>query len=162
MRTLQDFSELVDHICKRHLMYVCGGSFYEVCAFISGFEAAMDCSPFGTDHHTSFSAFVAARMGYPQKLAWPYVLKTATPTDDQAIALLRNLLSEYIEAVRDDRVSELLTDTKAKLAAREQNPPEQVTCWRDFCRALHRGDKDVLKRLGNRRIPNVSFPSWTK
>jgi hypothetical protein len=74
MRTLDDFIELAENICKRRQIYVCGRSFYEVCAYLRGYAAAMDQNPFGVDHRTSFGTFVATRLGFPQKLGWPYVL----------------------------------------------------------------------------------------
>ena len=147
MPTLQEFSELVVNVCKRRHMYVSGGSFYEVCAYLQRFAAAMDPYPLGHDHRTSFNVFVNTRLGYPQKLAWPCVVKTATPTDEQAIDLLRDLLSEYTDALRNDRLSELIAETQAECEAHQENPSEPVICWRQFCHALHRADQDVLERL---------------
>ncbi len=147
MRTLHQFSELVDSVCNRRHMYVCGGSFYEVCAFILGYAAAMEPSPLGQDHETSFNAFVIARLGYPQKLAWPYVLKAALPTDEHAVDKLRDLLSEYIKAVRNACVSDLIAEARSEVKTRDADLPEQTVCWRQFNRALHRADKDVIKSL---------------
>jgi hypothetical protein len=147
MRTLQDFANLIQNICKRHHMYVCGGSFYEVCAFLHGYATAIDPCPLGSDHETSFSTFVATQLGYPDKLAWPFVLKTASRNDDHAIGQLRDFMTEYVDAVRDNRVEDVMAKARAKLASREQNPPSQVTCWRRFCHALNHGDKDTLESL---------------
>lgn len=147
MRTLDDFIELAENICKRRQIYVCGRSFYEVCAYLHGYAAAMDQDPFGVDHRTSFGTFVATRLGFPQKLDWPYVLRTASRDDDHAIQQLRDLLSEYAEALRNASVGELMAKANAELLERERNPPEQVVCWRKFSRALHRGDKATLQQL---------------
>ena len=147
MRTIQEYHELVDSICKRRFMYVSGGSFCEVCAFLEGYAGAMDPNPLRCDEQMHFNGFVAARLGYPPKLYWPYILQTASAADEHAINRLRDLLTEYLGAVRDGRIHELVAEAHASLQRLERNPPEQVRCWRKFSRALHRGDKDVLQEL---------------
>lgn len=144
MSSLTDFKELVDHICKRHRMYVCGGTFYEVAAYIQGFASAMSESPFGGDNRFAFNEYVTLTCGFPAKLAWPFVLKKATQTDEDAIAKLHTLLIAYIEAVDGNCVAQLLSTERMKHSVRETEP--QVICWRLFSRALHRGDRIEIEK----------------
>lgn len=145
--TIQDFLEVADSICKRPQMYLAGQSFCEVCAYLLGYSSAMDPYPLGQDRNTSFNDFVTARLGYPQKLAWPYVLWTAAGSDKHAIDLLRNLLMEYLRALQGDRVQDLIAEARTKLESLMRNPPAQVKCWRKFSHALNHGDRATLEEL---------------
>ncbi|WP_148226936.1 hypothetical protein [Planctopirus limnophila] len=162
MSSLADFKELVDHICKRHRMYVCDGTFYEVAAYIQGFAAAMTESPFGGENRFAFNEYVTLACGFPAKLAWPFVLKKATQTDEDAIAKLHTLLTAYIEAVDGNRVAQLLSTERMNGSVRDAEP--QVICWRLFSRALHRGDqieieKHALQRDDIQILWSSSYPA---
>lgn len=125
-------------------MYVCGGTFYEVAAYVEGFASAMAESPFAGNHRFAFNEYVTLTFGFPAKLAWPFVLKKATQSDEDAIAKLHTLLTAYIEALEENCVAQLLSTQRMKNSVRDAEP--QVNCWRHFSRALHRGDRIEIEK----------------
>ena len=145
MCSLSEFKELVNHICTRPQMYICGGTFYEVAAYIQGFASAMPDSPFAGDKRFAFNQYVTLTFGFPSKIVWPFVVKKATQTDGEAITRLHSLLIEYIEAIELNRVDQLLSKKRTEASAHSDGP--QVICWRLFSRALHRGDRKAIEQL---------------
>ena len=137
MPDLKAFSEFVDHICTRPAMYVCDGTFFEVAAYISGFDSGMEESPLRHQQEHSFNSFVAAIHSYPQKISWPFIINECATDDHDAITSLHNLLSKYVDAAKNHRLAELLEETLNKTES--QPVPEQIDAWRRFSRALHRG-----------------------
>jgi hypothetical protein len=161
MSALTVFKEMVNHICMRHPMYVCGGTYYEVAAYIQGFASAMKESPFDGDLRFAFNEYVTQTFGFPAKLAWPFVIKKATKSDEEAIAKLYTLLTTYIEAVEGNCVAQLLSAERLKASVRDAEP--QVICWQLFSRALHRGDrmgieKHALQRDNIQILWSGSYP----
>lgn len=145
MTHTSEFEDVVRSVCTRHRMYVCGGTFYEVCAYIEGYAAAIPDTPISGDGLSAFNTFVAARLGFPQKIAWPVNVRNASRDDNDAINKLEELLTEFIAASRADTVAELVATAIADSQSRPD--PEPVAKWRKLSRALHRGDRREIESL---------------
>jgi 2-oxo-4-hydroxy-4-carboxy--5-ureidoimidazoline (OHCU) decarboxylase len=145
MNNTDRFTDLVEHICTRRDMYVCGGSFYEVCAYISGYaEAATDC-PLHGDDCKAFSEFVSATARFPSKYAWPYVLKLSSRDDEEAVARLRDLLVEFAERTKTESLDQIVQEAVSRAWNEKEGEPERV--WRKFTRAFHRRDRFEIESL---------------
>lgn len=145
MDNIDDFTELVGNICRRRGMYVLGGTFYEVCAYLGGYaRAAPDC-PLGGEGWAAFNGFVCATHRFPGKYAWPFVLKQCSRDDDEAIARLRRLLTDFAEATRTMSHEEIVREAVSLAAVPEEGEP--VKAWRRFSRAIHRGRKEEIEPL---------------
>jgi hypothetical protein len=126
-------------------MYVCGGTFFEVAAFVSGFDSAMVESPLRHQQEHSFNSFVAAFYSFPDKIYWPFIIRECSVDDESAIAALHQLLSKYVDASSTDSLDNLLAETVKRS---ESKPvPEQINVWRKFSRAMHRGIKSDIEKL---------------
>lgn len=138
------FRELMSNICKRRHMYVCGGTFYEVCAYISGYaQASKDC-PLGGEGWSAFSRFVAARFGWPDKYGWPYVIKMCSADDASAAEQLQALVADFCDKLDTSSYEEVICEA-ARENAREEGEPEKVL--RRLLSALLRGRRQEIEPL---------------
>jgi len=126
-------------------MYVCGGSFYEVCAYISGYAHASPDCPLSGDGWNAFNGFVCGKFRFPQKYGWPSVLKLLSSDDSDACARLQNVLSEFAERTKTEAPDEIARQTMSAAWSHQEGEPEQA--WRRFSRAFHRGRRDEIAPL---------------
>lgn len=145
MDSTDDFIELVDSICKRRHMYVCGGTFYEVCAYLSGYAAASTNCLLSGERWTAFNGFVCARFRFPQKHAWPYVIKHVGRNDDDAVYRLQELLVEFNRRTKSQSPEQIVRDEMSRATSQEEGEPEKT--WRRFVRAYHRGVRHEIEPL---------------
>ncbi len=126
-------------------MYVCGGSFYEVCAYLYGYAHASPDSPLSGDGMRFFNDLVCAVCRFPNNYVWPYVLKECSRDDDDAIERLRSLLVEYVERTKTESPDEIVRDMMGRESSQEEGEPEKA--WRRFSRALYRGRREEIEPL---------------
>ncbi len=126
-------------------MYVCGGSFYEVCAYLTGYAQASSDSPLSGDGWGLFNDIVCAACKFPSNYVWPYVLKECSRDDDEATERLRSLLVEYTERSKTESPGEIMQDVMARASSQEEGEPEKA--WRRFSRALYRGRREEIEPL---------------
>lgn len=126
-------------------MYVIGGSFYEVCAYLYGYAHASPDSPLSGDGLGLFNDLVCAVCKFPNNYGWPYVLKECSRDDDEATERLRSLLVEYVERTKTESASEIVRDMMARTCSQEEGEPEKT--WRRFSRALYRGRREEIEPL---------------
>jgi len=145
MNSTDRFIEMVEHICTRRDMYVLGRSFYEVCAYISGYaEASPDC-PLSGNGWRAFSEFICAAFRFPSKYAWPYVLKLCSRDEDEAVARLQSLLVEFAERGKTESQEHIVQEMVSWANSQEEGEPEKT--WRRFTRAFHRGNRRAIQAL---------------
>lgn len=136
---------VIRDVCHKPQMYVCGGSFYEVCAYISGYAAASpDCDLSGK-HGNAFNEFVCATFRFPQKYVWPSVLKHISRDDHDAMTRLHIVLTEFLERTRSEAPEDIARQAMALARSHQEGEPE-IT-WRKFKRAEHRGRRDEIEPL---------------
>ena len=143
MDTTADFLEAMDHLCKRPAMYVCGGTFYEVCAYLTGYAAASADCPLSNEGGEAFNRFVCRHCRFPENYAWPYALKSSSEDDQQAIERLRTLLSEFCNRARTSSYEEIIQE--AAPPEIEEGEPEQTL--RRLLTALLRGERKEIEPL---------------
>jgi hypothetical protein len=145
MCSIDGFNELVGHICRRRHMYVPGGTFYEICAYLSGYANASPDCPLSGEGWNAFNGFVAALFQCPDKFGWPGVLKHCSRDEDEATALLHRLFTDFAERTRTESHERIVRDAVSR--ARGQEEAEPVKVWRRFSRAIHRGSKEEVEPL---------------
>jgi hypothetical protein len=145
METIDSFIELVNGICRRRQMYVADGTFFEVCAYLSGYAAASRDCPLGGEGWSAFNEFVCAAFRFPSKYGWPYVLKQCSRDDDEAIAHLQRLLTDFAERTKTESLEEIVQDVVSRVRSHPESEPVKV--WRRFSRAIHRGRKEDVEPL---------------
>lgn len=145
MDDTETFAEFVEHICRRPRMYVCGGSFYEVCAYIAGYaHASTDC-PLSGEGFGAFNAFVCAAFRFPSKYAWPYVIHKCCRDDDEATEQLRVLLIEFVNRTKTESHRDIIEEMLSRRSDREEGEPEKA--WRRFYSAVLRGRREDIEPL---------------
>jgi hypothetical protein len=144
MNETDHFIELVNHLCRRRAMYVPGGTFYEVCAYLTGYARATPDTPISGDGWAAFNGFVCATFGFPGKYIWPYVLKQCTRDDDEATERLRALLTKFAEMAPTMSAEEIVHEASSR-GNRQEGEPERA--WRRFSRAIHRGRREEIEPL---------------
>jgi hypothetical protein len=145
MYSAVDFIGMVDSICKRRHLYVCGGTFYEVCAFLSGYATASPTCSLSGEKWRAFNSFVCARLRFPEKLAWPYVIKQACHDDDEAVERLRDLLVEFDRRIQSESPEEFVRDEMSHARSQVEGEPEKA--WRRFFRAYLAGKRIEIEPL---------------
>ena len=145
MSTVDRFMEVVDSICKRRSLYVCGGTFYEVCAYLAGYAAASPDCLLGGEGWSAFNAFVCAAQRFPGKYYWPFVLKESSRDDGEAVARLQDLLTEFAERTKTESLEDIVRDVTTRARAQEETEP--VRAYRKFSRAIHRGIREEVEPL---------------
>jgi hypothetical protein len=141
----ETFTDLVESICRRRSMYVCGGSFYEVCAYVSGYAHASSDCPLSGDGWRAFNEFVCAAFRFPNNYMWSYVIKTSCPDEEQASERLRKLLTEFAERTKTQSHAEIVADMISRTQDREEGEPEKT--WREFFRAVLGGNRTEIEPL---------------
>jgi hypothetical protein len=145
MSSVETFVELVNAICLRRHMYVAGGTFYEVCAYLGGYSHASPDCPLGGEGWVDFNEFVCATLRCPSKIAWPYVLRQCSLDDDEATARLHRLLTEFAARTKTESRAKIVRDAVSR--ARDHEEGEPVKAWRRFSRAIHRANKEEIESL---------------
>jgi hypothetical protein len=145
MNSADSFIELVSHICLRRRMYVSGGTFYEVCAYLAGYSHASPNCPLSGEGWTAFNQFICAIFRFPDKYDWPYVLRQCSLDEDEATARLHRLLTEFAERTKTESHERIVGDALARARVIEEAEP--VKAWRRFSRAIHRGSKGEIEPL---------------
>jgi hypothetical protein len=108
MDATDEFIQMVESICKRRSIYVCDGSFLEVCAYVSGFARASTNCPLSDNGFEAFSRYIARHFGFPENYIWPYVLKNCSRDDDEATERLSTLLVQFSNSARTQSHREIL------------------------------------------------------
>jgi hypothetical protein len=145
MDATDKFIEMVESICKYRSMYTCGGSFLEVCAYVSGFAHSSTSCPLGNDGWKAFSRYVARHFGFPENYIWPYVLKTCSRDDDEATERLRSLLLQFSNSARTQSYQEILDSIRPQVVPKEDAEPEQT--MRKLLAALMTGSRNEIEPL---------------
>ena len=141
----ETFDELIESICRRRGMYVCGGSFFEVCAYIAGYAHASPDCPLGGDGWTAFNEFVCATFGFPGNYTWPYAIKQCCSDDDRASERLRELLTEFAQRTKTESHKEIVEGALSRTRDQEEGEPEKT--WRKFSRAVLGGKRMEIEPL---------------
>ncbi|WP_179018815.1 hypothetical protein [Winogradskyella forsetii] len=136
----QTFSEFIEHICKRPLMYCLGGTFDEISAFINGYSYAKNTPIRGTDFHR----FVCLKNSFPTNYVWTYVIKTCAKNDIEAISTMKSSILEFIE-LRNHLNTDELMKFAINSANTKEGKPEKV--FREFENALLKGNKEIIQSL---------------
>ncbi|WP_405569031.1 hypothetical protein [Winogradskyella sp. Asnod2-B02-A] len=134
------FTEFIEHICKRPLMYCLESTFNEISAFINGYSFAKKTPISGTDFHR----FVCLKNSFPTNYIWTYVIKACAKNDEEAISLMKNTILEFCELknrMNEDEIMQFAIDN----AKTKEGEPEKV--FREFDNALLKGDKKVIQSL---------------
>jgi hypothetical protein len=145
MNGIDGFIELVSHLCSRRGMYVQGGTFYEVCAYLSGYSHASPDCPLSGKGWVAFNSYVCVTFRFPSKYAWPFVLKQCTRDDEEAAARLQHLLLDFVEMTKTKSHEEILRDAMSTASGQDEGEP--IKAWRRFSRAIHRGKKEEIEPL---------------
>jgi hypothetical protein len=145
MNDNETFTDFVDHICRRPQMYVRGGSFFEVCAYVSGYAHASPDCPLGGEGRTAFNEFVCAAFRFPSKYVWSFVIKECCSDDHQAIERLRELLIEFAERSETESYRTIVEDMLSRTSDQEEGEPEKT--WRRFSSAILRGRREEIAPL---------------
>ncbi|OAD43837.1 hypothetical protein [Polaribacter atrinae] len=134
------FSEFIEHICKRPLMYCLGGTFNEVSAFIQGYCSAKETPISGTE----FNRFVCLKNSFPTNYIWTYVIKTCSKNDEDGISNIKETILEFIELsnrMNEEELFQFAVDN----ANTKEGEPEKV--FRKFENALLVGNKKIIQSL---------------
>ncbi len=67
MGEMTKFIQMVEDICTRRKMFATGGTFYEVCAYLTGYAEASTDSPLSNEGWKVFSQYVCAHFRFPDK-----------------------------------------------------------------------------------------------
>lgn len=141
MKDIDEFIEFVSEICSRPRRYVARGSYFEVCAFLSGYSLAFD-TPIGS---RAFSRFVCAKIGFPDKYFWPAALHSCSRDDQHALARLQYLLIEFLELSKTIPPQQIADE--ALRIAKSIPETEPIKVWRQFARNLLRGEREYIEPL---------------
>jgi hypothetical protein len=145
MDATSEFIQMVESLCAHRSMYVCEGTFYELCAYLEGYAAgSLDC-PLGREGWDAFNRFVCAYFRFPDKYTWPYVLKCCTKDDDDATEHLRTLLTEFCHKARTSSYEEMIQEVTRGGVEDGEGAPEQVV--RRLLAALLRGNRPEIEPL---------------
>jgi hypothetical protein len=144
MDNIDAFIEHVQHICEQPRMWVVGGSFYEVCAYISGYSHAIG-SPLKDGGWKAFQSFVCARCICPDKIVWPCVLKKCSRDEQEATTRLKDLLIEFAEKCKTMSHADIVREAVSE--ARSKPESEPVKTWRRFSRAIRRNRREDVVPL---------------
>lgn len=145
MDSTETFLKLVESICRHRGMYVCGHSFYEVCAYFTGYAHASPDSPLSGDGWEAFGRFICAAFRFPSNYAWPYVVRQCSRDDDEAIEQLRTLLTEFATRARTEAHADIVQDMISRASEQEEGEPERT--WRRLAHALLTGRRDEIEPL---------------
>lgn len=139
------FIELVNLLCNRPRLFVAGGSYHEVCAYLLGYaHGAADC-PLNGDGGHAFQSYVCARLGCPSKYTWDFAVLQFSRDEDEAVARLQGLLKDFVERTRTESLEEIVRDVTRQARGREESGP--VRAWRAFSRAIHGGGRHEIEPL---------------
>ena len=145
MNSIDRFIEIVNSLCLRRGMYVFGGTFYEVCAYLTGFAHASNDCPLSGDGWAAFNRVICETFGFPTRYAWPAVLKQCSRDDDEATARLQELLTDFAKKTKTQSHDEIIRDVASRSSGHEESEP--VKAWRRFSRAIHRARKEEIEPL---------------
>lgn len=140
MEKEQTFTEFIEHICKRPLMYCLGDTFNEIFAFINGYSTAKETPISGTDFHR----FVCLKNSFPTNYIWSYVIKSCAKNDEDAVSNMRSTILEFCELKKRMTEDELM-QFAINNAETKEGEPEKI--FRKFDNALLKGDKKVIQSL---------------
>ncbi len=95
------FQELIEHICRRPLMYVIGGTFAMAAAYLDGYDTAVQQFT-GQDRNETelggFRSWLAQRCSgtHVRNLCWQHYIQSLFPDDETAFQQLPILFSQYL------------------------------------------------------------------
>jgi len=145
MDATDKFIEMLENLCKRRSMFVCDGSFYEVCAYVTGYaHASTDC-PLSSDGWNAFSRYVCKQFGFPENYIWPYVLMTCSRDDDEATERLLSILVRFCNSARTQSYEEIIESIRPRVVSNENAEPERA--MRKLLAALLTGSRDEIEPL---------------
>ena len=126
-------------------MYVPGGTFNEVCAYLAGYaHGSNDCALSGEGWRV-FNRVINLRFRFPDKYGWPYVLRVCSNSDEEALSRLQSVLTEFVEKTQSKSYEEIVAEEAARMSSQKEGEPERA--WRRFSRALHRGTREQIELL---------------
>jgi len=141
MNPTDRFIELVDSLCTYSGMYVNGDEhFYGFCACLDGYAYGAPDSPISGERYRAFNDLVCATFRFPDKYVWPYVIRTCSRDDKEALKKLKDLLTEYAVRTRTEPAETLIAEARARVVEYHEGEPEQA--WRQFSSALLRGQHE--------------------
>ena len=97
-KAMEDFRWLLGSICVRPQMYVAGGTFQEVAAYIDGYEHGIRLRGAAAGREmTRFGAWMAQRFGYSPTVGWSSnMIEHCGGSGAQALRRLPELYDEFI------------------------------------------------------------------
>jgi hypothetical protein len=140
LKTEEEFKAFIGHVCDRPNMYAPRGNFEGIAAFIHGWATGGEVAVFDRP----LWRYICLKLGFPTNYLWSSVIKNATKTSEEAIALTKTLFLEFLE-LKDQMTPEELDQHafKTKLV-KEEGAPEKI--FRKFDRALLRGKQSEIEQ----------------
>lgn len=135
------FPKFIVLICTRPNMYTLRGTFNEVVAYIMGYSQGSNSPIEGF----LFGRYVCLKHSFPFNYHWSGVLRSTTPDDEKAIALLQATILEFLDLKQTKTEEEILQFALDNAVVQEES--EAVQVFRQFDRALLTGDKALIQSL---------------
>ena len=111
------FLELIRQICKCPAMFT-GGSVKETLAFIDGYRFGNNTPISGRN----FDKFVSACNSFPSNVVWTYVITNCAKDDNDALRLIENYITEFIQLKEQMFDKEIIKYAKNKnIKEKKQN-----------------------------------------
>ncbi len=126
MAKTTEFLTIINGLCLRPGMYVLGETFYEICAYITGYAQGSNDSPLSNEGWEAFNNYVCTIYNYPEKYIWTAVLKNNSKDDNEAIQRLLVLLTDFTNKSQQMSYHEIILEAKFQAAARPEGEPEKV------------------------------------
>lgn len=137
--------ETIEYLCTRPRMYVSGGSFAEIWAYLSGYAHASTDGPLSNGGWRAFNRVICKQFGFPDKYVGDYVLTACSRDDDEAREQLRTILVQFCNSSRTQTYEEILESAKPRIEWNEAAEPEQA--MRKLLAALLTGNRSEVEPL---------------
>lgn len=142
---IDSFIDVVDHLCRHPFMWVMSGSYFEVCAYLTGYAKGSPNCPLSGDGCTAFHDYVCFTFRFPHKYVWPGDFHYVTDDDAEAIEQLRTHLIDFCKRLKLESPQEIVRKAFEAMSTIKEGEPEKT--WRLFSRAINRGKKDEIEPL---------------
>jgi hypothetical protein len=116
------FLELLTSVCKRPRMYTLEGSFTEVCAYLTGYEAGL--KQYQSERNSvwyGFGNWILKKFRQPSNYVFWSVLRRKYPDDQMALEQLPILYSDYLEWKKKNQKKDRKATVRTAVADQEAN-----------------------------------------
>jgi hypothetical protein len=144
----ESFETLVRRLCRTPELYVLGGSFQEVCAYLTGHARGDARSPLAGQGWAAFSALVSRRLGLNADTSWPCAIRTRHPDDADALEALEEHSMAFLHALEHHSPAELIERlAQLRSGGDDDGPMVPEDIFRAFVIACLHGDEQRLRAL---------------